>query len=312
MSASRLEPNLTKATQALLQHLTSTTKAAGAQLDLFETPDRIRLLVTFNCPPTDRRDPLHVIVPHSVYPEDAGATDAVLITNPPQRTYKDLVASSTSATLKSVVRKVIDIDKLKKKFGTFERKRVLAQSFPVMFVDDRVDPARIPILLGKSVVARNRLPFPVRVTEGIQTLTSDVARGLQSVCVVLRGQRILNVVVGNTTMTPKQVVENVVTVVDELVSNESVCTRGWVDVESVCIEDEESKARLFVYGHDFAEEKKYLASHPQGAEGGEDQQQQTGGKAGKGGKKANQSREAPAAVVEEDAPKAKKVKKTKK
>ena len=230
-------------------------------LPLIETPKKIRLLFTFNVPPQDRRDPLHVLLPHSLHPEK-DAVEGCLIVNPPQRKYKDLL-KTLPLEVQSILRKVIDIETLKVKFGTYERRRALLQSFSHFLVDEAVNPSCLPILLGKAMVSKNRFPYPIHtLRKGDSTkLTEDLHDALTSTCVVLRGQRVLNVWVGIADFTPKQLADNIYKVTKTVVKE---CSRGWLDIESLVIEDESCTPHLLIYAHDFAEE----ASHLRQAKGG--------------------------------------------
>lgn len=67
-----------------------------------------------------------------------------LITKPPQRTYKDLLAGAGVG----FVNRVVDTDKLRGKWRPFEARRNLCAENDVWLVDDRVVPS-MPGLLGK-------------------------------------------------------------------------------------------------------------------------------------------------------------------
>jgi ribosome biogenesis protein UTP30 len=74
------------------------------------------------------------------------ATTIALITKPPQRQYKDLLASSEHNI--KFVNRVVDTDKLRGKWKPFEARRNLARENDIWLADERIVPS-LPKLLGK-------------------------------------------------------------------------------------------------------------------------------------------------------------------
>ena len=74
------------------------------------------------------------------------ATAIAIITKPPQRTYKDLLASPEHNI--KFINRVVDTDKLRGKWKPFEARRNLARENDLWLADERIIPS-LPKLLGK-------------------------------------------------------------------------------------------------------------------------------------------------------------------
>jgi len=113
---------------------------------------------------TDQRrlKPRKVTLPHSL--NTSPNTSICLITPEPQRLFKDAVAHpSFPTTLSQRITRVISVEKLEKKYHSFESKRQLRDSFDLFLADDRII-TYLPKILGKTFYKSTpKRPMPVRL-----------------------------------------------------------------------------------------------------------------------------------------------------
>ena len=183
--------------------------------------------------------------------EEMGASKGTLkeIENRPS-TFADV-----TLPLCSMVRKVIDTEKLRIKFGTYEKRRALLRSFPLLLVEKNVEYWRLPRLLGKAMVRAQRFPIPIDEIKDVKSLEDGIMKALSTAVVVLRGQSVLNVRIGHVGLRPAQLEENVIAVMRQVLTQ---CENSWRDIESVVVEGEGDGPRMLVYAHNYEEELEGL------------------------------------------------------
>ena len=103
-------------------------------------------------------------LPHPLYTRDD--QEVCLITTAPQSKWKEVVRPEESL---SNIKKVIDMNKLRKKYKSFEAKRRLATGFNAFLCDQAVVPF-LPKLLGETFFARNKEPLHVDMAKAPKSL----------------------------------------------------------------------------------------------------------------------------------------------
>lgn len=153
------------------------------------------------------------------------------------------------------------MDKLKKKFKSFEQKRALLAEYDVFMVDDRV----IKIVaqhLGKIFYdSKAKRPIPLRLTAGAwidkekkkddkkktenvvgtaKGVAKEIEAALNSTYVSMSPSANTSIKVGKLSMTPQQLKENVEAVVSKLV--EKHIEHGWRNIRGLHIKGPTTKA----------------------------------------------------------------------
>ncbi|KAG5520055.1 hypothetical protein PMAC_001131 [Pneumocystis sp. 'macacae'] len=148
--------------------------------------------------------PSKIILKHPIISPDS---ECCLIVKDPQRFYKDLVAS---AKLDARVTKVIGVSKLRKKFKSYEQRRVLRDSYDLFLADDRVVPL-LPKLLGKTFYEKKRQPIPIDLAtkSTSEHLFKEVEKAYNSTYLHLSPGTCTSVKCGSICQTPEQIAENI-------------------------------------------------------------------------------------------------------
>ena len=127
--------------------------------DLFaDDASPIHLIISLQSPIGPKRNkPKCISVPHAIYP---------------QRTWKDKVSEEDV----TCVKRVIGVDKLRRKYKPFEARRELMKQYDVFMADEAVLPI-LPKLLGKNffVAKRLPLPLPLKATKPVKKIIEDAA-----------------------------------------------------------------------------------------------------------------------------------------
>ena len=133
-----METQVSKAVHALLAFHEKT-----ASNELVETtPNLWLVLTTKNLPKKLHIDPVLLPLTHSLHHPQR--TTCVFVKDP-QRVYKDLLTGVT----------VLGVSKLRKRYKTYQQKRMLAKQFDLFLADERVVPM-LPPLLGKAFFESKR------------------------------------------------------------------------------------------------------------------------------------------------------------
>lgn len=109
-----------------------------------------------------RLKPRKIPLPNSL--NDSPSTSICLITPEPQRVFKDTIAHpSFPSSLSQRITKVISIEKLEKKYHSFESKRQLRDSYDIFLADDRII-TYLAKILGKTFYKTTpKRPIPVHL-----------------------------------------------------------------------------------------------------------------------------------------------------
>ncbi|KAL6719924.1 proteasome-interacting protein cic1 [Lecanora helva] len=167
-----------KASAALLKHIavkSSQERNDSTTRNLFESDIvssdsslsdavPIWLILTSKKFITDQRKlkPRKIALPYSL--NDSPNTSICLITPEPQRLFKDTIAHpSFPPDLSKRITKVISVQKLEKKYHSFESKRQLRDSFDIFLADDRIITYLAKILGKIFYKITTKRPIPVRL-----------------------------------------------------------------------------------------------------------------------------------------------------
>lgn len=261
-----------KASKALLSHIKTAAKEkaeSSSKRNLLEeandgeTDQIVWLTLTTKRHISDkaRLQPGKVLLPHSL--NAAPETTVCLITADPQRAYKNIVAADDfPAELRKKITRVIDVTKLKAKYGQYEAQRKLFAEHDVFLGDDRII-NRLPKILGKTFYKTTlKRPVPVvlkpkaRKVDGKRTkpqkkegevnaatpaeIAKEIEKALGSALVSLSPSTNTAVRVGFSDWTPEQIAANVEAVAGAVV--EKWVPQQWRNVKSIYIKGAETAA----------------------------------------------------------------------
>eukprot|EP01060_Flectonema_neradi_P017757 TRINITY_DN2459_c3_g1_i1.p1 TRINITY_DN2459_c3_g1~~TRINITY_DN2459_c3_g1_i1.p1 ORF type:complete len:359 (+),score=85.33 TRINITY_DN2459_c3_g1_i1:42-1118(+) len=255
-SADRV-PKTEEAATALLKYLRECEAKADASALLPEA-GQVFLNVTLvqSLPRSTSKVRRPVELPHPIFTRED--QEICFLTTNPQRTWKDKIAEANSDTL-SNIKKVIDMNKLRKKFKSYELKRQLATGYH-LFVADEAIMNFLPNLLGKAFFSRSKEPITINCKKFPQSLESAV----KSTSYSIRDNTAVSILVGKTDFSAEEIAANTRAVIADLLK---LCPSQWRDIHSLCLKGSDSPA-LYIYAHDFSESQanpvegyKYPARH---------------------------------------------------
>lgn len=202
--------------------------------------------------------PAKIPLPHPVIPSDVRIC---IFTKDPQRAYKDLVASDAfPAALRTKVVRVLGVEKLKKRYKSFEQKRALLAEFDVFMVDDRIIKI-VAEFLGKTFYqGKAKRPIPIRLTAGAhidksakkdskesqnvvgtpQGVAKEIETALNSTYLSMSPSANTSIRIGTLSMTSEQITENTTAVVNAVVPKH--VEQGWRNIRSLHIKGPATKA----------------------------------------------------------------------
>ncbi|MCJ1351946.1 MAG: hypothetical protein MMC33_001930 [Icmadophila ericetorum] len=273
-------PQTLKASTALLKHIKSASKhketiaakknllAGGGESDSDENEDLkndpIFLTLATKKYVTDktRLKPGKINLPHPIY--DTETSSICLITTDPQREVKDAIAHPTfPPQLGKHITRVIGMSKLKAKYSSYESRRQLLSEHDVFLADDRII-TRLPKTLGKVFYqTTSKRPMPVtfqapkpqgpkksagtsqnpsepRSLHKPELIAREIEKALSCAQVYMATAATTSVRVGLASFTPKQLAENVATVVDGMI--EKFIPQKWRNVRAIHIKGQRTAA----------------------------------------------------------------------
>lgn len=148
------------------------------------------------------------------------------------------------------------MDKLKKRYKSFEQKRALLAEYDVFMVDDRVIKI-VADFLGKTFYqSKAKRPIPVRLTAGAyidrnakepqnvvgtpQGVAKEIETALSSTYLSMSASANTSIKIGKLSQTPKQLAENTAAVVSAITDKH--IPQGWRNIRSLHIKGPSTKA----------------------------------------------------------------------
>lgn len=243
---------LSKAVDALLKHHNETKNGKALlgddsvvhiQFGLDKVPER------------SSAKPRRVDIPHALWKtsDDDGydgiqePTVCLIVKEDSKEWVQELISAFPKEM--GLVKKVLGLDSLRKKHGSFEQQRALLHRFDVFMADDRI----LPMLgksLGKHFFAVKKQPIPVPLGRRT-TLPVVILQSLRSTFWYLSEGTCLTVKAGTTGMSTKQIAENVAAICAHVPSK---IPRRWANVRSIAVKTSNSMA-LPIYNKTPAELK---------------------------------------------------------
>ncbi|KAH4932060.1 hypothetical protein HBI79_105890 [Parastagonospora nodorum] len=202
--------------------------------------------------------PAKIPLPHPIIPNDVRVC---VFTKDPQRAYKDLVASDAfPATLREKVVRVLGVDKLKKRYKSYEQKRALLAEFDVFMVDDRIIKIVAEFLGNTFYAGKAKRPIPIRLTAGAyidksakkdskesqnvvgtpQGVAKEIEAALKSTYLSMSPSANTSIKIGALSMSAKQLTENTSAVVAAIIPR--YIEQGWRNIRSLHLKGPTTKA----------------------------------------------------------------------
>jgi ribosome biogenesis protein UTP30 len=230
----------------------------------------------------NRLKPSKIAIPHSL--NDSSSLSICVISADPQRALKNAVADATfPISLSSRITKIIGYTKLKARYHDFENRRELLSAHDIFLADDRII-TRLPDTLGKVFYkGTTKRPIPIhiaqenrvegkrvkiekhRVSKGDKhasvaspaIVAKEIEKALNSVPVSLKPGMSVSVRVGNTSLTPQHLADNVSVVARGIIERHVV--KGWRNVKSIHVKSPTSAAIPIWLADDMWAEDKAVA-----------------------------------------------------
>ena len=155
---------------------------------------------------------------------------------------------------------MLGVEKLKKRYKSFEQKRALLAEFDIFMVDDRVIKI-VAEFLGKTFYqSKAKRPVPVRLTAGAYVdknakkdskepqnvvgtphgVAKEIETALKSTYLSMSASANTSIRIGTLSMTPQQLTENTSAVVAAIIPNH--IEQGWRNVRSLHLKGPATKA----------------------------------------------------------------------
>jgi len=243
----KLQPNQIDEAVTAFAKLVELTSAEEADKSLFSSEgQKVSLQVSgIKLPRDSECQVLNIKLPHSPLPP---GKDVCLFVKDLEKGLKvdheDTVNHFTSMLAdKGVVgvTQVISLRELKVEYKQFEAKTQLCHRFDQFLADDRII-RLLPPFLGKAFYKRKKLP--VKINLKAKDLSAEFARCLNTAQLPIKNTGSCSrVVVGLTSHTTSQLMENTRAVVDKLVEK---YPGGWVNVRSIHINSGSTSLPLYV------------------------------------------------------------------
>lgn len=174
---------------------------------------------------------------------------------------------------------MLGVDKLKKRYKSFEQKRALLAEFDVFMVDDRIVKI-VADFLGKTFYqGKAKRPIPIRLTAGAfidknakktkespsvvgtpQGVAKEVESALSSTYLSMSASANTSIRVGMLSMTPEQIVENTSAVVTAITAKH--IEQGWRNVHSLHLKGPSTKSLPIWIAEELWTDEKQVLDQP--------------------------------------------------
>ena len=183
--------------------------------------------------------PLQINLPHPIYTEQFN-NEICFIVKDPQSDWKQEVEN---AGLQNIIKKVIGVSHLMKKFSTFEKKRLLINSFDAFLCDIRVY-KMLPKCLGREFYRKKKFPAPIKLKDP----SSDLKKAINATYIMMGNGPHYSLKVARTRMETKEVLNNVIRVIQRVIPYFLLTGIKLKDIQCISLKSEETPDLPF-YSH---------------------------------------------------------------
>jgi len=157
-----------------------------------------------------------------------------LFVKDPAKQYKELIQEKAVPN----ITKVLGIGSLRNKYQRYEARRKLLQSYDLFICDENISLV-LRRFLGKNFFNTKRYPIPIRLNS---KLAENVARARDSTFISWGKGSCINVRIGKSNMTEKELCQNIIEGVNQIVSH---VPGGWQNIKSLHIKTKNSVSLPF-------------------------------------------------------------------
>lgn len=230
-----------KALNALFEFLK--TKKGETRTFFKDDGERIRLVVSLKKPPSIHRNdkPQWLSLPHPMY--SISRSKICLFVKDCRSKTCNKAKIAFEHMKKTYMIKIIGLSKLRKSYESFESKRRLCSSYDLFLSDDRIIPS-LPKAIGKGIFnKKKKRPIPVRISNS-KNWEQEICKGLSGTYLFLNRGTCVNVEVGRSNQTLENLVENVISVVEQVAD---LVPGKWSNVQGLFIRGAQSVALPIYY-----------------------------------------------------------------
>eukprot|EP01129_Flabellula_baltica_P000173 TRINITY_DN1020_c0_g1_i1.p1 TRINITY_DN1020_c0_g1~~TRINITY_DN1020_c0_g1_i1.p1 ORF type:complete len:443 (+),score=137.90 TRINITY_DN1020_c0_g1_i1:58-1329(+) len=203
---------------------------------LFEDPDLIQMIITLNkIPQKNRRAPHLIDLPNPLL---VGDVDICIFVKDPSKEQKQYIKDMMIPNVK----KIIGIKSLREKYSRFEARKKLADSYDIFLCDENISMV-LPKLLGKIFFQDKKYPAPIKINS---YLPERIERAVSSTQLHISQGPCLNVRIGNTEMTAKELSENIIMSINQIATR--LPDGKWNNIRSLALKLPKSTSLPFYIG----------------------------------------------------------------
>lgn len=235
---------VSKAVKAVLKYHENITEGSSDKLTLLGNDRPIQLQFTLlRAPGRSKPKPAQILIPHSFYKLADGNDDSDGDVEEPEICL--IVKESSKAWCQEMiekfpdhmgcVKKVLGLDSLRKKHGSYEQKRQLLSKYNMFLADDRILPM-MSKALGNAFIKAKKLPVPINLTREA-ALPFAIQKALNATYMTINTGTCISIRAGHTGMEPKKLTENIIAIANIAVSK---IPRSWANIQMIGVKTADS------------------------------------------------------------------------
>jgi len=235
---------VSKAVKAVLKYHKNITEGSSDKLTLLGNDRPIQLQFTLlRAPGRSKPKPAQILIPHPFYKLADGNDDSNGDVEEPEICL--IVKESSKAWCQEMiekfpdhmgcVKKVLGLDSLRKKHGSYEQKRQLLSKYNMFLADDRILPM-MSKALGNAFIKAKKLPVPINLTREA-ALPFAIQKALNATYMTINTGTCVSIRAGHTGMEPKKLTENIIAIANIAVSK---IPRSWANIQMIGVKTADS------------------------------------------------------------------------
>jgi len=235
---------VSKAVKAVLKYHKNITEGSSDKLTLLGNDRPIQLQFTLlRAPGRSKPKPAQILIPHPFYKLADGNDDSDGDVEEPEICL--IVKESSKAWCQEMietfpvhmgcVKKVLGLDSLRKKHGSYEQKRQLLSKYNMFLADDRILPM-MSKALGNAFIKAKKLPVPINLTREA-ALPFAIQKALNATYMTINTGTCVSIRAGHTGMEPKKLTENIIAIANVAVSK---IPRSWANIQMIGVKTADS------------------------------------------------------------------------
>jgi len=233
-----------KAVKAVLKYHEKVTEGSSDKLTLLGDDRPVQLQFTLlRAPGQSKPKPAQILIPHPFYKLADGNDDSdgdvvepeicLIVKDSSKPLCQEMIEKFPDHM--GCVKKVLGLDSLRKKHGSYEQKRQLLSKYNMFLADDRILPM-MSKALGNAFIKAKKLPVPINLTREA-ALPFAIQKALSATYMTVNTGTCISIRAGHTGMEPKKLVENIIAIAHTAVSK---IPRSWANVQMIGVKTADS------------------------------------------------------------------------